>query len=82
MPISQLAKRRNAVPAIVQFVKTLQCLLRFSRQLYLLLWELILMISKTNYQIHGKHYCSHGNGLKASGDHESRPQISVEDIKV
>lgn len=40
------------------------------------------MISKTNYQIHEKHYCSHGNGLKASGDHESGPQMWVEDIKV
>lgn len=55
----------------------------FPRQFYLLLRELIsLMISKTNYQIHEKHYCSHGNGLKASGDHESRPQMWVEDITV
>lgn len=55
----------------------------FPRHFYLLLPELIsLMISKINYQIHEKHYCSHGNGLKASGDHESGPQMWVEDIKV
>lgn len=40
------------------------------------------MISKTNYQTHEKHYCSHGNGLKASGDHERAPQMWAEDIKV
>lgn len=37
------------------------------------------MISKTNYQTHEKRYCSHGNGLKACGDHERAPQMWAED---
>lgn len=28
------------------------------------------------------HKCSHGNGLKASGNHESKPLMWVEDIKI
>lgn len=28
------------------------------------------------------HKCSHGNGLKASGNHESKALMWVEDIKV
>lgn len=40
------------------------------------------MISKTKYQTHEKHYCSHGNGLTASGDHERGLQIWAEDTSV
>lgn len=41
------------------------------------------MISKKKKnQIHEMHKCSHGNGLKASGNHESKPLMWVEDIKV
>ncbi len=77
--ISQGAKRKNAIPTIVQFGNTDFSLCRFC----LLLWELVsLMISKTNYQIHENHNCSHGNRLKASGDHESRLQMWVEDMKI
>lgn len=75
--ISHVVKRMNAIP-------TNNILKEFSLcRFYLLLCELVsLMISKTNYQIHENHNCSHGNRFKASGNHESRLQMWVENIKI
>lgn len=72
-----------SAPSFVQFGEIPADLSPFLFGFYLLFGELTpLMISKTNYQIHENHNCSHGNRLKACGDHESRLQMWVEDIEI